>query len=232
MACDPKTPFYDGEKCVSSCETTYDNNYICETCQEANPLKPMWRSTFGICDSCSLHLDEGDFWNWGGCVKKCSETNFNGACVPCASLSPRTPLWDGRTCTGCAEDGKWVYWDGERCVSECPESAPIATEDHVCRRCEAEFDGGNYWDGTRCVARCPETWDANRVCVTCAEAAESSENPELKEKKIWNAHELKCVEHCGLYQDAGNRCACKEDMKYENGECELPEGADWWDDTY
>ena len=35
------------------------------------------------------------------------------------------------------------------------------------------------------------------------------------------------MEHCGLYQDAGNRCACKLDLEYKNGVCELPFGAYW-----
>lgn len=225
VACDASS-FYDGQKCVAACEETYDDNDVCRACAEVDVARPKWNQLARRCRSCDVAIDGGDFWDGERCTVRCPETSVDFVCATCAELDPNEPLWDGATCRRCTAADGGPYWNGKECVAKCGGLTPFLTVHNTCRGCDATLDGGAYWDGTKCVAQCPQTWDVDRACKTCAEAAAGSDDPDAT---VWNPRELRCVSRCGPYQDIKTQCDCWTGLTYANGACELPDGLKWAD---
>ena len=114
----------------------------------------------------------------------------NNVCRTCAEINPAAPIWAPETqiCRPCTDADGGSFWDSVagKCVPACPDTAPKATSEHVCRKCDETLDKGRFWDGEDCVAACPYTWDENGICKTCEEL--NSKTP------FWDGE--KCINRC------------------------------------
>ena len=96
------------------------------------------------------------------------------ACRTCAAISLAAPLWtEGVGCTACQQPTAYYDKYADRCVAECPLTAPVRSAENVCTRC-AEVDPAKaLWDPAvgACVGKCVTEIrdDAMPVCKTCAE---------------------------------------------------------------
>ena len=122
--------------------------------------------------------------------------------MSCASVGIGKPAWNTGTkkCDTCANvNSNAPYWDGEKCVTACPETYD---SDSVCQSCEVKFGDSHkqYWNGSECVScygNNPETpvWDTeSKNCAACPE-----------DKPNWNTKTEECKEKC------------PEDAPYWNG---------------
>lgn len=68
----------------------------------------------------------------------------------CAEQYPRYPYYDGSCCVSCSTHtgGTQPFFDyvNKRCVSGCPDEAPIADENRVCQPCPNEKPYSDYYD--------------------------------------------------------------------------------------
>lgn len=198
--------YWDGEKCVDSCPALIQNR-VCTDCPESTPI---FDKDSRKCRKCSAATDGGDFWDAKEkkCVAECPRAIKDNVCKSCAEANPAAPIWvlETRVCRPCTDADGGPFWDPatQRCYSVCPDTAPKATAERTCRKCDELQDKGHFWDGTDCVSVCPFTWDANGVCRTCAEMDSTKPFWSVKECSDkcpyrWSVDEKdqQCVRDCG-----------------------------------
>lgn len=141
-------------------------------------------------------------------MAECPRAIKDNVCKSCAEANPAFPIWapEMRVCRPCTDADGGPFWDPatQRCYSVCPDTAPKATAERTCRKCDELQDKGHFWDGTDCVSACPFTWDANGVCRTCAEMDSTKPFWSVKECSDqcpyrWSVDEKdqQCVRDCG-----------------------------------
>ena len=239
-AIDAQTNYFDGEKCVKTCDQTSVNN-ICMTCAEAAAKE-------------AVEDNKLPFWdpNTKKCTKQCSETSKDGICKKCSDLSTESPVWSDGECVSCAEkEPTTPVWDesvskcractssdgGElwdpmtwKCAATCASGDKPATGTTVCKSCEEmssgkkEAEQTNFFDGTKCVAACPELAPAfgdDKVCTTCKKLL-GDENTE-KIYWAWDKHDGECEAECedSVISISGTRCleTCPEGQTNSEGKC-------------
>ena len=111
-----------------------------------------------------------------------------------------TPVWSDGACKNCRdatnqEDPFWFSAEN-RCVTKCPDEAPRVDGNGVCQKCPSETP---FWDRNldRCVVRCQQVYDANGICISCAE---------------------KNVNHPYWYTEIQACAPCPDDIPYWNGQ--------------
>lgn len=153
MSCaskDISAPYWDGTGCAPcpAGRPHWDNECLV-TCPQERPIAVA----DGTCTSCPDGLVGRD-----------------GACVTCAKANPARPVLDVATgrCRACDEthDGG-IYWDGEACVKECPETYDIRG---VCVSCASLDPKKPILRDGRCMS-CEETLitplSQDGECVFC-----------------------------------------------------------------
>ena len=89
------------------------------------------------------------YWTGSYCTNGCP-TNVpfldkdKNVCRTCVDANPLKPFWDGSDCVSCADD---EFFDGEKCVPECPNDKPFADEHNICWACVDYNPDEPLWNG-------------------------------------------------------------------------------------
>lgn len=151
--------FWNGDECVSCPDDLPQWDYDLKRCVERCP-KDKPESAEGMCVDCSFNYfgNEGySLWNpnTNSCVDYCPDTapllDEYRFCRTCMEMHPDKPFWTGFECVACTEIVGGEYFDGIKCVQECPE----LYDGKFCKTCADANPDKPIWDGSACVA-CPE----------------------------------------------------------------------------
>ena len=73
-------------------------------------------------------------------------------CRTCADANLSEPFWDGFKCVPCSKSIGGEYFDGQKCVIECPDDKPFADEHKICWACVDIDVNTPLWKGGKCQA--------------------------------------------------------------------------------
>lgn len=125
------------------------------------------------------------------CPAKIPKADTNDICKTCVEVDPTKPLWKNNDCQACTANDGGLFWDGEKCAANCPDTKPLYDENKICRACDANKDKGANWDPMtkQCVSECPKDRalkdQSGTVCKTCAEADAAT--------PFWDSKNSKCI---------------------------------------
>lgn len=231
---EPDKPYFDpASNTPKSCSAAFPGNEFWEpNARKCVKQCPDWVSADNakICRKCA----DGEFWNGEKCASCPSWLpNWDSEKKKCVSAcSDDAPVFLDGTCVSCAQysvtEGENVkFWlPNASCVEICPESAPLADAQGVCRTCVEKNPEKPLWDGTECIscgskeffdgvecaAECPPEIpfaDKYGICWACAQVDaltpywESGSCKACSEPTpYWSADEKKCVKDCQTGQQA------------------------------